>query len=159
MFLTRKMARNKGYRFRRAFLANNNFSNILAKKIGNITKREFEANFDHQGFKDSSVKKWKEVQRRIPSTKAYKYGTKASRTNPILRGKGSGLLARSIKVIRADHLQIKIDVVGKASEYAYFHNKGTAKIPQRKFMGYSRSLNKKVIARIEREINEALKRV
>jgi phage gpG-like protein len=153
------MARNKGFRFKKAVQAAGGVTQKLALPIGNIAQKHFERNFDKQGFVDNSLSRWKEVQRRTPGTQAWKRSTPAARTNPILRGKGSGVLAKSIKVVKADRRMIRLSTIGKANTYANYHNEETGKIPQRKFMGDSKQLNKKIITRIGKEVDRVLRMV
>lgn len=153
------MARNKGFRFKKAFEAAGGITAQLASPIGNIAKQEFEENFDRQGFMDNRLERWKEVQRRIPGTQSYKRATPSGRSAPILRGRGSGVLAKSIRVVRATSRLIRLSTIGKANNYAAYHNDGSGKIPKRQFMGNSKNLDRLIIKRIDREIMKALRMV
>ena len=101
----------------------------LPVKIGNIIQKHVRKNFDTESFKGV---KWEEVQRRTKGTKAYRYGTKSSRTNPILTG--TGKLRKSIQIKHADWNKVVVGVVGDAERYAEYNNDGTENIPQRQFM-------------------------
>src|SRR3989304_3934733 len=84
--------------------------NDIPKEIGKDAQRFFTASFNNQGFTDISKTSWKEVQRRIPGTSAYKYPKKSAgrrRTRAILvqSGKLRADVARSMK--SADWNRIK----------------------------------------------------
>lgn len=153
------MARNKGFRFEEALRAGSGIANKLAPVIGNIAQREFEENFERQGFMNDTLRRWKEVKRRTPGTKAFKYATPAGRMSPILRGKGSGVLAKSIRVMRADSTSIFLATTGKANNYAKYHNDGASNLPQRQFMGDSKRLTMLILKRIDKEVMKALSMV
>lgn len=123
-----------------------NFDKIIAKlerskreipvKLGNDTKNYFLSSWAKQGF---GGEKWKEVQRRTPGTKAYKYAKPAARTRAILVGKGSGRLRRdvanSLRTATWDKIQFTVQ-----NPYAIYHNTGTEKLPKRQFIGQTREL-------------------
>jgi phage gpG-like protein len=127
-------------------------------RIANVARNYFVNSFTVGGF---DGKKWKEVQRRIPGTKAYKYPKNSQlsrRTNPILvgtyKGRSGGNLRRQVNnsIRRADFFEIRL---GVSAPYAQYHNEGTDKIPQRKFMGESRELN----ATVKKNLQTLLKKV
>jgi phage gpG-like protein len=141
--------------------------NKLPKILGNMAKRHFRQNFINEGFTDTVNEKWKEVQRRIPGTRAYKYPKKkglSRRRRGILRGKGSGVLMRSVDVQRASFDAI---VVGtKGVEYAAIHNDGLMgnafgkykfKMPKRQFIGNSKQLERAIEKRIVKELDKVFK--
>lgn len=123
---------------------------MLPKAVGLIAKNHYEGNFRRHGFDN---KKWKEVQRRTPETKAYKYATKAQRSSAILSGK-TKLLARSIYVKSASWDKI---VIASSSKYGLFINYGTPNMEARKFMGFSVVLNKKVLTFVKKQGDKVFK--
>jgi len=133
----------------------------LPKALANIMQRHFKRNFAEQGFVDETVEKWEEVKRRTPGEFAYKYGLTASRTNPILQGKGSGKLRHSIQIITANWNQIRIGTVGDVvNKYAAVHNEGLEAgrtrftMPKRQFIGHSQKMFHEIEKRIIMEINQ-----
>ena len=104
----------------------------LPKVISVLAKSHFDGNFTRQGF-DSE--KWKEVQRRLGKGKG------RDSTRAILSGK-TKRLAKSIYIKSANSRRI---IIASSSKYGAIHNYGTKKIPQRKFLGYSQVLNKKIL--------------
>ncbi len=128
----------------------------LPKKIADESRSYFMKSFPQGGFnQDGSVQKWKEVDRRIPGTNAYKYpktkGT-SRRTKPILVR--TGRMQRSIRITQ---LSFNRSVIATDVPYAKYHNKGTKNIPKRKFMGRSRNLNKRVERLIKKELKKIFK--
>ena len=110
----------------------------IPKDISIMAKSHYDSNFTKQGFDGV---KWQEVQRRMIDTKTYKYSSKSSRTRAILSGK-SKRLAKSLYI---KSYSMKRIVIQSSSLYAKYHNYGTIKIPQRKFLGYSKVLNNKIL--------------
>lgn len=91
---------------------------ILISEIGNIAKNHFVANFRKQGFVDENLQPWKAVQRWNSKSKS-----KATRTNPILQGKGAGKL-RKIKVTIQTYNTAKVHTGADTAKYAKVHNEG-----------------------------------
>ena len=124
----------------------------LPRAIGMIAKAHFEMNFKKQGFDGI---KWAEVERRESGTKAYKSATKAQKTSSILSGK-TKLLAKSIYIKKATWPRI---VMASSSPYGIYHNNGiSGRLKQRKFMGNSDKLNKKVISFVKKQLDWVFKR-
>lgn len=142
--------------FRNAELLAKKMSGKLAPVIGNIAQRHFQENFDKEGFVDDGLKKWPEVERRMPGTRAYRYGKLSSRTRPILRGSGTPILSNSIRVLRATSRRIEVGTTGTANKYAEVHNAGIGRMKKRQFVGNSRILNEKFEKRIKLEIDNVL---
>lgn len=122
----------------------------LPHQLANIAQSAFLNNFRTSSF---FGKKWKEVQRRIPGTNAYKYPKKDTSKNKrgILLGQTRHLfhsVAHSIR--QADWHEIRL---GTDIPYAEYHNEGTDKIPQRRFMGDHPKLRAKLRRQINSEIN------
>lgn len=117
-----------------------------------------------QSFKDQSWdgKRWDEVQRRTPGTRAYMYpsGKKlARRTRPILVGRGQlrRQVNSSIKLMNRSRIIFIVDL-----PYAEIHNNGgrTAKggrMPKRRFMGETKETNKLTKAIINKYVNKTFK--
>jgi hypothetical protein len=99
----------------------------------------FTANFDRQGFLNKSLKMWQDVRRRTHPRNTPKGQTSAGRR--ILFGETRNL-SRSIDYATgtAGKVIIYTDV-----KYAPYHNKGTAKLPKRQFIGDSvSSISKRI---------------
>lgn len=126
---------------------------VLPMEIAVEAKNFMQDNFRKQGFDDGGVKKWKEVQRRIPGTKSYKYPKfedLGRRTKRILNK--TGLLQGSIRVAQATYTRI---VIATYVPYAKYVN------DKRKFLGrsrsFERSLHKKLTIRIANIFGQAAK--
>ena len=104
----------------------------IPNDIAILAKSHFDGNFTRQGFDGV---KWQEVKRRLGKGK----GRDATRA--ILSGK-TKTLAKSIYIKSAS---LKRIVIASSSKYGAVHNYGTNKIPQRKFLGNSQVLNKKIL--------------
>lgn len=109
-------------------------------------------NYFLQSFKNQSWdgKKWQEVKRRAPGTKAYEYPKKKGlqrRTSPILVGAGwktrGGTLRTAVSVmartaqINNSGFKMILDV-----PYAVYHNEGMGNNPKRQFVGQTAELSK-----------------
>lgn len=157
----------------------------LPKIIANVIQTHFKESFVNQGFNESgSIDKWQEVQRREQNggEGKFKYnyrirGSKsgsggyskgkstADRTNPILQGKGSGKLSKSIQVTKATWEVIEVATVGDVvNKYAAVHNFGERagrgkgfQMPKRMFIGDSENMFKKIDAEIEKNIDAIFK--
>lgn len=131
-------------------------TNILALSA-NEAVNHFKDNFKAQKFV-GSLRKWKK-------RKKIKVKGKLVANDP-----GRGILIKSgklKKMIRRSHLNTKRAIIGIAGsvapKYASVHNFGLMsgrgkgfKMPQRKFMGESRVLNKKISRIIKREVKKIL---
>jgi phage gpG-like protein len=129
----------------------------------------FKENFQAQGFKNSGVQKWKEVQRRT-NPKNFKVATRgkykgqpraknAKVSLPILTG--TGALGRSI--------QYKVVGKGKAIiysdlPYARVHNEGLKAgrgkgfiMPKRQFVGQSKELSERIDKKLKQRVKEIFK--
>lgn len=130
----------------------------LPKEIGNESVNFFRDSFRKQGFQNGmGLQKWKEVQRRIDGTKAYKYPKKKDlgrRTRAILVGKGSGRLKRSIRMAGSSFNRTKII---SDLPYSRVHNEGLGRMPKRQFMGRSRMLDLKVNTLIRNRLDKIFK--
>lgn len=117
----------------------------LPMEIAVDAKNFMQDNFRKQGFDDGGVKKWKEVQRRISGTNAYKYPKfkdLGRRTRRILNK--TGFLQGSIRVVMATFARI---VIATNAAYAKYVN------DKRKFLGRSRSFERSVLKKVTLRIN------
>lgn len=99
-------------------------------------------------------KPWKIPKRKIPGTKEYKYPLKKGlqrRTKPTLvkTGKLRRAVSMSAKVVTWDKIRFIVDL-----PYADRHNEGLKGMPERRFMGPSKSLQQKQRKLIVDKINE-----
>ena len=133
----------------------------LPVKLGASSVNFFKQSFrgSQAGFIDQGLQKWKEVKRRTPGTKAYKYAKKSSRTRGILVK--SGELRNSIAV---KSTSFERTLIATDKKYAQVHNEGLKAgrgkgftMPKRKFMGDSHELTKKHLKTIKKDIDSAMK--
>ena len=131
--------------------------------LSNQAQNYFAESFQKQGFNGEP---WKEVKRRTPGTKSYKYPKSKGlqrRTSPILVGAGykvrGGILRRAVSTmartaqISTNRLRMVVDI-----DYAEYLNKGTEKMPRRQFVGQTEELTrmqKELINRIITKIWQA----
>ena len=119
----------------------------------------FVKSFKNQGF---NGEQWKEVQRRTPDTKAYKYPKKKGlqrRTSPILIGAGYKIRGGTLR-----------DAVGSMSRtreigngivrmivdlpYAKAQNEGNKHLPRRQFIGQTPELTNMQVKKIEQIVTK-----
>lgn len=130
----------------------------LPRIIGREAVNYFKQNFQNESWER---KKWKEVQRREPGSKTYKYAEKhhpAWTRRKILTGNTADL-GRSIQYT-PEHGKVTIhsDLI-----YAAVHNFGLKAgrgkgfiMPQRQFIGESKEFTDKVTKIVETKINKIL---
>jgi phage gpG-like protein len=120
------------------------------KIVGIEAKKHFQEGFqtDHQGFTDDHLEKWKPLTPATVKRKTRKNGT----TPPILTDKG--------------HLRDSIDWEGDYNDqvvimssdlpYAEVHNEGGGpkNMPKRQFMGPSKQLEEKIVAKFEKQLDK-----
>jgi hypothetical protein len=129
----------------------------LPTQLGAQAVNFFVRSWDKQGFDDGGVKQWAEVNRRIKGTAEYKYPkTKglSRRTKPILVQTGQTRRAVSASLRTATFQKVELIV---PVPYAEYLNEGTDKMPQRQFMGHSKTLQNLQVAEIEKQVNKAFK--
>ena len=119
----------------------NSVKSSLPNVIANEGTRFFISSFDNEGFTDGTLKKWETPQRKIQGTKAFKYPKKKDlgrRTRKTLVKTGTLKRAVNNSVTQKSFKKIvwRVDL-----PYAYVHNNGEGKMPERKFMGESKTLN------------------
>lgn len=132
--------------------------------VGNVAVSWFKKNFQNQAW---GRVKWKEVQRRTPGTKAYKYNAKhhpARTTRRILTG-DTGDLGRSIEIQEAKNGSVTIwtnpSTFGSKEPYGRVHNEGLRAgrgkgftMPRRQFMGEDPELNDLIIKKLEEKLSQ-----
>jgi phage gpG-like protein len=154
----------------------NNWKIRLMKLIGNMSMQHFNQSFKLQRFNDSDSEEWRDVKRREKTdSETYKYGyggggkykrkegykkgSKSDRTRPILIGKGSANLSKSLNMTEVTATTVRIETIGTAEQYADVHNEGLRsgrgqgfQMPKREFIGESELLNHKIEQKIEQEL-------
>lgn len=121
----------------------------LPAQVGNIAKRHFVESFRNQGFTDATFDPW---AARKTSDKSDRSSRNRNKPRAILVK--TGHLRGSIRVRVANFNSIEIGAYGV--NYARFHNNGGGKMPKRQFIGRSRSLTRKIKAKISQEINKIM---
>jgi phage gpG-like protein len=152
-----KMATENKFHTERMLAALKACKQDLPTLLAKDARSHFLNSWKQQGW---DGKPWKEVQRRIPGTKAYKYPKKTQlsrRKNPILvgtyKGRSGGRLRRSINesIREATWETIRL---GTDVPYAAYINEGTDHMEARKFMGQSTQLSTKMKNRIRKELGK-----
>jgi phage gpG-like protein len=136
--------------------------------LGKLAKDHAREAFENQGYTDTVLEPWQEVERRKPEKAKrgkrgdiLKNGQAASYNRKILIGE-TRELRNSIraKVIGGDYVEI-----GSDKPYAIAHNYGTEtagknhniKIPKRQFIGPSHQLRDRIIAKFKLDIEALIK--
>ena len=115
----------------------------LPTNVGHIAVTFFTLNFNLQGFQADTLRMWQARQ-----SESRKSIGRALLVN-------TGKLKRSIQFSAgASSVLIYSDV-----QYASYHNEGTARIPQRQFMGQSDALNKQIDQFITQQLDDAFKNI
>jgi phage gpG-like protein len=123
----------------------NTLKRTLPTLLGNLAVNHFKSSFRQQGFENESVQKWA----------ARKKSEKGSSRATLVK---SGALRRSIRIAYAT--LPKTSIISDLP-YSYIHNYGgngrawgrhPFKMQQRRFMGFSHSLNKKSALLINRKL-------
>ncbi len=131
---------------------------ILPRILGNMAKNHFLENFRKKGFVDQRLKRWPKRFKRLRKGRVSR--TQKETATLIKKGR----LRRSIRVRKANFRIIRIATAGV--RYAAIHNfglKGKAfgkhefDMPERKYIGDSRKLEKKLEKRVFREIDKVFK--
>ena len=108
--------------------------NIIAGEI----KKNIEQNFNTQR---DVTKKWSKSQRQIEGSKAYQYSKYKS--EPTLVNTGAlrdAVMSSQYRVLNNNTIEIIID-----NEYAQYHNEGSERLPQRKFIDFdSKTIEEKL---------------
>lgn len=123
----------------------------VTKKMAKISSVHFVESFSRQSWDGV---KWKEVQRRIQGTNAYKYPKNKGlqrRTKPILVNKGTLRRAVNNSLKSANKGTIIFEI---NSDYAIFQNEGTDRIDKRQFIGWSKYLQARFINMLKNELRK-----
>lgn len=121
---------------------------LLPAKLGNTAVNHFKDNWRKQGFDDSTVNPWK---RRKGMLRGFSVSKKSDAGRAILVK--TGRLRRDFTSV--GHFN-RITVTNN-TPYGVYHNYGTKRLPQRKFMGRSRNLDEKSGVLIMRMMKAALR--
>jgi phage gpG-like protein len=124
---------------------------LLPKKLANEAINHFKDNWRKQGFDDNTVKPWKPRKGQIR--------TGISRVAKET-GYGRAILVKTGRLRRSFYqVQESINKVYVINDtpYSIYHNYGTRKMVQRKFMGKSRNLDEKSGVLIMRMIKSSFK--
>ncbi len=116
----------------------------LPKKLGNEAINHFKDNWRKQGFDDNTVAPWKKRKNNLDPGRAILVG----------KGYGAGRLRRSFNSVVQNSRRV---LVINDTPYSVYHNYGTKRLPQRKFMGRSRNLDEKSGVLIMRMMKAALR--
>ena len=114
---------------------------VLPKELATDTQNFFNKSWRNQGFDDGGVQKWKPRAKETKKTigKAILVGTGDLRT----------AVGTSLKQATFQSTKFVVDV-----RYAAYHNDGTSKMPQRKFMGDSATLRLIQRAKIKKIVDK-----
>jgi phage gpG-like protein len=135
--------------------------------VGNAAVSWFKKNFQNQAW---GRVKWREVQRREPGSKAYKYNAKhhpSRTTRKILTG-DTGDLGRSIEIMEAKDGTVTIwtnpSMFRSKEPYGRVHNEGLRAgrgsgftMPRRQFMGENPELNDIIVKKLQEQLEKISK--
>lgn len=127
----------------------------LPKQIGSLALNFYLQGFRRGGFTDQTFKKWEPRWKRLSRTRVSR---KQKEPANLVK---SGDLRRSLKVKRANFNKIVLGTTGV--RYAARHNEGITdrlgrKMPRRKFLGRSKTLERKIKRRIKKELDKVFRR-
>ena len=110
----------------------------LTKKLGNESISHFKDNWKKHGYDDRVVNPWKQRK---------------------LKDAGRAILVKSGRLRRSFNQfpTLNRTVVENDTPYGVYHNYGTTKLPQRKFMGRSRNLDEKCGVLIMRMMKKCIR--
>jgi phage gpG-like protein len=136
-----KMVRKiKGINFRRKINVLKKANSRLPRIIAVTSKEFFRDSFRNQGFTNRTLVRWQE-----------------RKPNPRNRGRAilvqSGRLSK-LRILRSDWRIIEI---GTLLPYGKYHNQGIGRMPRRKFIGRSVTLNKQIRKIIHQEYNKVIR--
>lgn len=131
--------------------------NTVPPLLANQARNFFLDSFRQSAWRDGNTTNWKEVQRRIQGTPEWKYPKKkqlSRRTSPILvrTGKLRRAVRNSVRLATFKKVELVVPL-----KYAAVHNDGEGDMPQRKFMGDSKTLRGMQYKLIYREFDKAWK--
>ena len=129
--------------------------NVAPEEIGRLAREFYTESFEKEGFTDTSFQEWPEVKRRIeprrPDLAAAKRGILINTGN--LKRSLTYETFKGLVVVRAEAFS------PPGFDYARVHNWGTARVPQRQFLGESKQLNDKIIEELKKKIEEINKKI
>ena len=126
--------------------------------VARDSQQHFIKSFTNEGFTDNNLQKWKKRKNQIRGG-LFKMKYKHANTKPTLYK--TGALKNSIKI----GLRNNIAILTSSLPYSAIHNEGLMgkawgkypfQMPQRKFMGNSKSLEKRSQAKFIAKINTAI---
>ena len=123
----------------------------LPKVLANDAVRFFNGSFTKQGW---DGQRWQTPKRKIPGTYEYRYPKKNAKTRQsrailVESGRLRRAVATSLKTVSFRAIRFVVDL-----PYASVHNEGGPKMPQRKFMGDSKTLRNLQRAKITQAIKK-----
>ncbi len=134
--------------------------------LGVEAVNHFKSSFDNEGFEDKNVKKWDNVKRRDPLSVWYGHSSKkkgfsnAAATNKILKGETNELReANTYRRTRKGVVVLNSKKYARVHQFggkAYIYGKKQFTMKARPFMGQSDVLNKKIRAKLVRELKKQL---
>ena len=144
---------------------------VMVEEAATMALNHFVASFRNQGFTDNGLNRWQPRDARGSISRRQRGRERNGSTKITLNKKGrqdagrailvkSGLLRRSLRKHRVGVFSIAITSSGKAATYAGVHNDGLTagkthfKMPMRKFVGYSSTLNRKILTKFDRRIKK-----
>ena len=139
-----------------------NFNEIVKKDLpvvlANQAQNFFAGAWRKQGFDDGGLVPWRVPQRRILGTPAYDYPLtrdlgRRTRATLVKSGRLRRAVQNCIREVRFDHIRLVVEV-----PYAVYHNKGTDRLPQREFMGDSRTLRRMQVEKINQAVDKIWKK-
>lgn len=156
----------------------------IARAVGTEAVRHFKENFQREGFMDGGLHRWKDVQRRNPSSPWYgfEYKGETRKTNPVKYGKkgkklknqkklnfskaattrriltgASGELGRSLRYVMNPSSNAHVSVsITSDKPYAVLQNEGG---PMRVFGKHTVQLPARPFVGNSRELNEKIDRI
>lgn len=115
----------------------------LPKILANDTVRFFLQGFNREGFTDRKFEAWK------PRKRVALSGRDSTRKILVDSGALRRSVSNSVKVATFDLIKFSVEL-----PYAEYVNNGTAKMPARKFMGFSAELKKQNQKKIKQVIDK-----
>jgi phage gpG-like protein len=137
-----------GFNFDKKIKAMSRTNTRIPRILANEALLFFKDSFKNEAFSDKSVGSdpWAARKQKTKQDKA------TGRRRAILVQ--SGALRRSLRVVSARWNRIEVGSVGV--KYAQYHNQGTDNHPKRQFVGKSKTLNRRLKAKLNREIRKIL---
>lgn len=121
----------------------------------------FKKSFDHEGFTDENFSRWKPRRGQWMSVGASVRGSRGALPNTKKTLTKTGALKRSIRIAYNTGMRI---MVWSNLPYSAIHNEGLTgrawgrhsfRMPKRKFLGNSRNLERRTLAKLTAKVNTA----